>query len=209
MGLGTFLGIGGTAASAALSARQAKKQREFQKDMYQHRYQYQMDDMRKAGLNPILAYKQTPPGGPGGAMGQVGDFGDTINTSRKTSAEVKLKGKQTILARNQIRLMAGQTAKAEAEARNIDTQTRMMGWKEPGAVLGGWVAKGMRGLEKAFTAKDQTWRPGRAPRRAKGGKTKYKGSLKQLQRDFSSEAVNARQRARGNVGYKSGSSGRR
>ena len=33
---------------------------------FKNRYQWQMEDMRRAGLNPILAYRQGPPGGPQG-----------------------------------------------------------------------------------------------------------------------------------------------
>lgn len=50
--------------SAAKSA--ASKQMAFQKETLQHQYQWGMEDMRKAGLNPILAYKQ---GGAGSASG--------------------------------------------------------------------------------------------------------------------------------------------
>ena len=37
--------------------------------MYMHRYQWQMEDMRRAGLNPILSYKTGAPGGTGGGGG--------------------------------------------------------------------------------------------------------------------------------------------
>lgn len=50
--------------SAAKSA--ASKQMAFQKETLQNQYQWGMEDMRKAGLNPILAYKQ---GGAGSASG--------------------------------------------------------------------------------------------------------------------------------------------
>lgn len=44
----------------------AVRQMEFQKQTLQHQYQWGMADMKKAGLNPILAYKQ---GGAGTASG--------------------------------------------------------------------------------------------------------------------------------------------
>ncbi|AXH78147.1 MAG: DNA pilot protein [Microviridae sp.] len=50
--------------SSAKSA--AKKQMKFQEKTLRHQYQWGMEDMRKAGLNPILAYKQ---GGAGSASG--------------------------------------------------------------------------------------------------------------------------------------------
>lgn len=44
----------------------AVRQMAFQKETLQHQYQWGMEDMKKAGLNPILAYKQ---GGAGTASG--------------------------------------------------------------------------------------------------------------------------------------------
>jgi len=49
--------IGGAMQNSAAAAA-ADKQMGFQKESAQHSYQWAMDDMRKAGLNPILAYKQ-------------------------------------------------------------------------------------------------------------------------------------------------------
>ena len=65
--LGAASGIAGGMFQQSSAKAAAAKQMQFQKDSYQHRYQWQMDDMRKAGLNPILAYSQGPPGGPAGA----------------------------------------------------------------------------------------------------------------------------------------------
>lgn len=36
------------------------------REAYQNRYLWQMQDMERAGLNPILAYQNPPPGGPAG-----------------------------------------------------------------------------------------------------------------------------------------------
>ena len=47
-GLNAALGMAGSAVSAAEQYHYAKK-------MYKHRYQWAMQDMRKAGLNPVLA----------------------------------------------------------------------------------------------------------------------------------------------------------
>lgn len=64
--------IGGVASAfGALSANQqadqsAVRQMAFQKETLRHQYQWGMEDMKKAGLNPILAYKQ---GGAGTASG--------------------------------------------------------------------------------------------------------------------------------------------
>lgn len=64
--------IGGVASAAGAhmaneqADRSAVRQMAFQKETLQHQYQWGMEDMKKAGLNPILAYKQ---GGAGTASG--------------------------------------------------------------------------------------------------------------------------------------------
>jgi hypothetical protein len=58
-------------AANAASAEQASKQMDFQERMRETQYQTAVDDMKKAGLNPMLAYTQGGAGTPTGAMGQV------------------------------------------------------------------------------------------------------------------------------------------
>jgi len=56
--IGGALGlIGGAMQNSAASAA-ADKQMAFQKQSAQNQYKWAMDDMRRSGLNPILAYKQ-------------------------------------------------------------------------------------------------------------------------------------------------------
>lgn len=65
--IGAASGLIGGAFQQQAGKKAAAKQMAFQQDAYKHRYQWQMQDMRAAGLNPILAYSQGPPGGPGGS----------------------------------------------------------------------------------------------------------------------------------------------
>ena len=91
---GAAIGAGASIAGEWYRARQAgrsvNRQLQFQRDAmdrswkrsqtaYRKRYQWQMADMRAAGLNPILSYNQTPPQMasppvPGGASYQPGNL---------------------------------------------------------------------------------------------------------------------------------------
>lgn len=75
--IGSALGLGGGALSAKASAKQAKKQMEFQERMSNTAYQRSADDLEAAGLNRILALG-SPATTPGGAMGQVPDYGSAM-----------------------------------------------------------------------------------------------------------------------------------
>ena len=58
-------------AANAASAEQAARQMAFQERMRDTQYQTAVQDMKAAGLNPMLAYTQGGAGTPTGAMGQV------------------------------------------------------------------------------------------------------------------------------------------
>lgn len=99
---GAALGSAGIGAISSAFGRSsankaARSNRRFQKHMYQHRYQYQMEDMAKAGLNPILAYQQGAGGTPSGAQANISsnpgsDMSNTVANALKAysrSVEVK------------------------------------------------------------------------------------------------------------------------
>lgn len=79
--LGSALGgLMGAASAASINKKQmglARDQMAFQERMSSTAYQRAMGDMRKAGLNPILAYKQGGASSPGGAMAQLRDPGES------------------------------------------------------------------------------------------------------------------------------------
>lgn len=57
--------------ASAFNAEQAQKQMDFQKEMRSTQYQTAVEDLQKAGLNPMLAYTQGGAGTPSGAAGQA------------------------------------------------------------------------------------------------------------------------------------------
>lgn len=103
--MGLFASFAPTAFSSALSfiggnsqndaaSDEASNARWFDRWNYKHRYQWQVGDMRKAGLNPILAATQGAPSLPGADTAQVpaNPLGDAVNSAlaaKRLSAELK------------------------------------------------------------------------------------------------------------------------
>lgn len=92
--------IGDTASQS--NARQA----------YQHRYQDTVKDLRKAGLNPALAYGQNPGGG--AETPPYGDIGSDVTQGMQAAASARQ-------AREQSQLTAAQTRLLNAQANSLTT----------------------------------------------------------------------------------------
>lgn len=136
MDFGSIAGIGGAAlgflgqqatnqknwdiaqAANQASAAQAQAQMDFQERMRQTQYQTAIEDMKKAGLNPMLAYSQGGAGVPTGAMGSV----STAKMENALGAGVS--GYQALATNNaDLDLKASQTTATTAQAIKTEADT--------------------------------------------------------------------------------------
>lgn len=113
---GSLGGIFGSAAGAGVqgmfSSAQSKAQMAFQEKSYRNRYQWAVEDLVKAGLNPKLAVQQSQGSGLSGAMGSISqpDFVYGASTARRLKEEVGLLAEQR-------RTQSQIADKAEVDAR--------------------------------------------------------------------------------------------
>lgn len=124
-GLGGAIGLAGAGLGAVVSAKQAKKQRDFQQKMRATAYQATMKDMSLAGLNPILAYKQgaTPIGS--GSMAMTPDFAGAM-AGGASSAVGAMRAPSEIAQRKvSLDLMGQQGALANAQGFNQVNQAKL------------------------------------------------------------------------------------
>lgn len=121
--IGGALGLAGDGMSAAMNYEIAKENREFQERMSNTAYQRRMDDMKKAGLNPILGLA-----GAGGASTPPGSA-LPISMGKGMGSAI-----QSIKAKEEVGLIRAQRKKAENEGT-------LLSKKVPGAELEADVMK--------------------------------------------------------------------
>lgn len=117
--------IGGGLLSFFGARNNARSNRRFQERMFRNRYQYTVEDMKAAGINPILAAGGGLGGGqsPSGSMAQTPDMsnlGKNVGTALKVSSERKLMEKQGHLIEANAGTAREQAGKYAAERRIID-----------------------------------------------------------------------------------------
>lgn len=125
---GPLAGLFGGGVDAAVSAKMAADNRKFQERMTRNRYTYQMEDMKNAGLNPILASGQAPPGAPPGAMGKGTAFGTTLPATAKVASEIDNIDQQTATSAQQQATIEKQGKLVDQQAHTQRTERERMRW---------------------------------------------------------------------------------
>ena len=109
-GIGSYAG---QQSANQANAAMADKQMQFQKESRETAYQTAVEDMKKAGLNPMLAYQQ---GGAGNQAGAQAQMHNAIGEGVKSTAENLGKYQDLRNANVQERLINSQIDVADADA---------------------------------------------------------------------------------------------
>lgn len=110
-GIGSFIG---KRNQNKANEKISQKQMDFQERMSNTAYQRGMDDMKKAGLNPMLAYSQGGANAPGGAgIPAVDELGDGINSARAS-----------YMADAQEKQISAQIENIEEQNKNLQEQNK-------------------------------------------------------------------------------------
>jgi len=104
----------------------AREQMAFQERMSSSAYQRATTDMKKAGLNPMLAFQQGGASSPGGAMGQShkAESVDPIGRGLSSAVDVKRLQNETKAQGSQQALNDAMASKALADAQNAGASTK-------------------------------------------------------------------------------------
>jgi len=106
----------------AFNAAQSAQQMQFQKDMRATQYQTAVEDLKKAGLNPMLAYTQGGAGTPSGAAASAAGSHRTENVAAQAATSAA-QGAQYANVLEQNNLLKAQINKTDNESDNIMAQT--------------------------------------------------------------------------------------
>ncbi len=120
--LGGLLSAKGASDQNKAAQRAAEAQMAFQRESFQNRYQWTMDDMRKAGLNPILAYKQGGGGTLGGSSYSPVNVGAAAVTGGAAGVQSALASRRQDTELKQIRAQTD-NIKVDATKKAIEGET--------------------------------------------------------------------------------------
>lgn len=124
--LGGLLSFGGSLFSGFSNQSSANKSLAWQQDFAKNKYQYMVQDLKAAGLNPMLATGASP-GSTGGAQSTMENPGTAAVEGYRSANSAKVaqqqQANQNALTKAQVEQAQAQTAKTLEEANLVKAQT--------------------------------------------------------------------------------------
>lgn len=111
--------LAGSAATGLFNQRSANKQMRFQDVSSRTQYQRAVADMKRAGLNPMLATKLGGNAAMSGASATMPDLGATINSAENLRQQAPVRAAEASLKRAQSEVARMQPAEIEARVDQI------------------------------------------------------------------------------------------
>lgn len=128
---GALLGYAGASSANALSAESVQKQIDFQREVLQNRYQWTVEDLRAAGINPTLAVSGLSGGSASGASYNAQNVGASAVNSAASLAQVDVANRQQanndMLSRSQVDVNSANANRQMQESANAEAQ-RLAGY---------------------------------------------------------------------------------
>lgn len=122
LGAGVGAQMGGQFSANRQNKKSADDAMAFEERMSNTAYQRAMSDMKRAGLNPILAYKQGGASTPGGQTAQASNVAEGLsNTAMQKATLDQALTKQTA----ELTLMQKQAALTDANARDVNASAAL------------------------------------------------------------------------------------
>jgi hypothetical protein len=127
--LGPLLTLGSTLLGGAMASGRQNDAQEFSADQFSRRYQIETEDMKKAGLNPMLAYTKGGGTAPSSSAASAPshDVGASYLASKMNSAQVANVEADTQNKLESAALIRAQTAQAMSSANQADASVTKIG----------------------------------------------------------------------------------
>lgn len=128
MTAGSLIGAGGGLLGSWYQNREsewaANRTMNFQRDMSNTAHQREVEDLRKAGLNPILSALGNGATTPSGATPEVGSMSEGISSGINTAIGARMAGTELKKADAQVGQIEAGTQQSLATKRNTDQSTK-------------------------------------------------------------------------------------